>query len=108
MAGPGGNILYTISKGALNSLQIALVRPMAEMGIRINTVSPGMTETDMISGMMQKMGPKAIGNAIPMGRVGQPSEIADAVSYLLSERASYVAGANIRVAGDRPPGTVIG
>jgi len=107
VAGPS-SLLYTVSKGALNSLQIALVRPMADIGIRINTVSPGMTETEMISGVLKKMKPGTIESAIPMGRVGKPSEIADAVSYLVSDKASYVAGANIRVSGGRPPGTVIG
>ena len=67
---------------------------MALQGIRINTVSPGMTDTDMIA---DKKATVDVGNVIPMGRVGEPSEIADAVSYLVSEKASYVAGERLHV-----------
>jgi len=101
----GKPLLYAMSKGALNSMQHGLIGPLAEQGIRINTVSPGVTETDMVKEVM------AGGfdmKTIPMGRLGQPDEIAGAVAYLLSPDASYVSGANIRVSGGKGPGTTIG
>lgn len=100
----GSPLLYASSKGALNSLTIGLVKPLAQVGIRINTVSPGMTETDLVAEVI----PRFDFTQIPLGRIGQPSEVANAVVWLLSEEASYVAGANMRVAGGRPPGTTLG
>merc|ERR1711907_319622 len=99
-----GSTLYSMSKGALNSMTMNPVQPLAKIGIRVNTVSPGMTETDMIADQKERFNM----SSIPMGRWGKPEEIADAVSYLLSEKASYITGANIRVSGGKPPGTHIG
>jgi len=45
---------------------------------------------------------------LPLGRIGEPEEIAEGVAWLLSDKASYVSGANIRIAGGRPPGTFLG
>ena len=100
-----GSLLYGMSKAALNAMSNNLVQPMAKLGIRVNTVTPGMTHTDTISGALQRGFDTS---SIPMGRVGRPEEIADAVSYLMSSGASYVTGANIRVSGGRAPGTFLG
>jgi len=100
----GAPLLYAASKGALNSLTIGLVAPLARQNIRINTVSPGMTDTDMVSDVAKSFD----FNQIPLGRMGTPQEIANAVVWLCSSEASYVAGANMRVAGGRPPGTTLG
>ena len=100
----GTPLCYAASKGALNSLTIGLVKPLAQNGIRINTVSPGMTATDMIADTLADFDM----SQIPMGRVGTPEEIANAVIWLCSSDSSYVAGANIRVSGGRPPGTTLG
>ena len=97
-------LIYACSKGALNSLTIGLVASLAKQGIRLNTVSPGMTATDMISDVL----PSFDMSAIPLGRVGTPDEIANVIVWLCSEEASYVAGANVRIAGGRPPGTTLG
>jgi NAD(P)-dependent dehydrogenase (short-subunit alcohol dehydrogenase family) len=91
-------VLYAMSKGALNSMQSALVPPLLEAKIRINTVSPGATDTDMVGHMDQV----EISKAIPMGRFGMADEIAAGVVFLLSDAASYISGANIRIAGGRP------
>ena len=96
--GPDESVLYSVSKGAVNSLTIGLSQELAGEGIRVNTVSPGLTDTDM-------PGPDkiaAIGPTIPMGRVAHPDEIAEGVVWLLSDKASYVAGANLRIGGGRP------
>lgn len=101
----GTPLLYAMSKGALNSMQIGIVNELAKQGIRINSVSPGMTKTDMIADSAAGFDMKAI----PLGRFGEPIEIAEAIRFLLSEeQASYISGANIRVAGGRPPGTTLG
>jgi NAD(P)-dependent dehydrogenase (short-subunit alcohol dehydrogenase family) len=100
----GSPLLYAASKGALNSLTIGLVKPFGEEGIRINTVSPGMTATDMVAETSKTFDY----GQIPLGRIGEPDEIANAVCWLCSDEASFVAGANIRVAGGRPPGTTLG
>lgn len=95
---PGTGVLYAVSKGAVNSLHIGLSQEVGGEGIRVNAVSPGMTATDMVSeAAIQASIPN-----IPMGRAGQPEEIAEAIVWLMSDRAGYVAGANIRVAGGRP------
>ena len=102
-------MLYSMSKGALNSMQHGLIEPLAAKGIRINTVSPGVTETDMVSIITES--PERLKKSesdIPMGRLAKPEEIAGAVSYLLSPDASFTHGANIRVAGGRGPGTTLG
>lgn len=94
---PGSGVLYAISKGAVNSLHAGLSQEVAGEGIRVNAVSPGMTATDMVS---EESIRKQIPN-IPMGRAGKAEEIAEAIVWLMSDHASYVAGANIRVAGGR-------
>lgn len=94
---PGSGVLYAISKGAVNSLHAGLSQEVAGEGIRVNAVSPGMTATDMVSAeAIEKNLPN-----IPMGRAGKAEEIAEAIVWLMSEKAGYVAGANIRVAGGR-------
>ena len=96
--GANDNILYAVSKGAVNSLTIGLSQEVAGEGIRVNAVAPGLTRTDMPS-------PDALatqGPSIPIGRVGEAEEIAEGIAWLMSDQASYVAGANLRIAGGRP------
>ncbi|MBT6087658.1 MAG: SDR family oxidoreductase [Rhodospirillaceae bacterium] len=95
--GPNDGILYAASKGAVNSLTIGLAQEVAGEGIRVNTVAPGLTETDMPG---EKL--KALGPGLPMGRPGQPIEVAEAIVWLLTDKASYVSGANLRVGGGKP------
>jgi NAD(P)-dependent dehydrogenase (short-subunit alcohol dehydrogenase family) len=95
--GANNNILYAVSKGAVNTLSIGLSQEVAGEGIRVNTVSPGLTRTDMPSAEMLAQGP-----AIPMGRVGEADEIAAGIVWLMTDAAAYVAGANLRIAGGRP------
>ena len=97
----GNNIAYSVSKGALNSLQCSLVAPLMARGIRLNTVSPGMCVTDMTSSLRTLVDPA---KSCPAGRFGEPEEIAQAIVWLLSEKASFTAGANIRVAGGKQTG----
>lgn len=98
LGNPGKQVLYAISKGAVNSLHIGLSQEVAGEGVRVNAVSPGMTATDMVN---DEAAAANMAN-IPMGRLGEPGEIAEAIVWLLSDQAGYTAGANIRVAGGRP------
>jgi NAD(P)-dependent dehydrogenase (short-subunit alcohol dehydrogenase family) len=95
---PGSSVLYAVSKGGLNSLMIGLSQEVAGEGIRVNNIAPGLTRTQMVT-------PEAAAEAnvaVPMGRLGEPEEIAEGILWLLSEKAGFVAGANIRIAGGRP------
>ncbi len=98
LGNPGMGVHYSVSKGAVNSFTIGASQELAAEGIRVNAVSPGLTRTDMPDpdSFAGRVG------SIPMGRVGEPDEIAAAVVWLLSDSASYTAGANIRVSGGRP------
>lgn len=96
--GANNSILYAVSKGAVNSLTIGLSQEAGPEGIRVNAVAPGLTRTDMPN-------PKTLetaGPTIPLGRVGEAEEIAEGVVWLMGDASSYVAGANIRIAGGRP------
>lgn len=95
---PNGGVLYATSKGALNSFGIGLSQEVAAEGIRVNTVAPGMTRTDMPG--EDRLAAQAA--KIPMGRVAETNEIAEVIAFLLSDKASHVAGANVRVGGGRP------
>ena len=90
-------MLYAASKGAVNSLTIGLSQEVAAEGIRVNTVAPGLTATDMPP--LDKI--ETQGPAIPIGRIAEAKEVAEAIVWLISDKASYTAGANIRVGGGR-------
>ena len=94
---PGGGVLYAASKGAVNSFTTGLAQEVIGQGIRVNTVAPGLTETDMTRDTLAKRA-----GATPLGRAGRPEEIAEAIVFLLSDAASYIACANLRVSGGKP------
>ncbi|MGL4243601.1 MAG: SDR family oxidoreductase, partial [Beijerinckiaceae bacterium] len=102
LGSPNEYVWYAASKGAIDSLTIGLSREVAMEGIRVNAVSPGMIETEIHekstgdAGRVERFRPM-----IPMQRIGSAEEIADAVMYLLSDKASYVTGANLTVGGGR-------
>lgn len=93
-----GQVNYAATKGAIISFTESLARELARKGITVNAVAPGFIETDMVSGM-----PEAALSQVkamtPMGRLGKPEEIADAVVFLASPRASYVTGQVLGVNG---------
>jgi len=97
----GRPLAYAMSKGALNSFSAGSVDELAALGIRLNSVSPGLTKTEMVSDELIDQHK----NAIPMRRAADPKEIASVVGFLLSDAASFVSGGNLRVAGGRRMGS---
>ena len=95
-------VWYAASKGAIDSLTIGLSKELADDGIRVNAVAPGLIETDIHQhsagdpGRMERIRP-----TIPLKRIGTPDEVAEAVMFLLSDAASYITGSILRVAGGR-------
>ena len=94
-AGHGGTITTTssmVSKYATNGLTQSLSRELAPKGIRVNAVAPGITKTDMVAALPEKMIQPLIAT-IPLGRIGEPEDVANAFVYLASDMSSYVTGA---------------
>jgi len=92
---------YAASKAAIDTFTRGLALEVAEDGIRVNAVRPGTTYTDIHAAGGQPDRPERVRGSVPMKRIGEPDEIADAVIYLLSDRASYVTGAHLDVSGGR-------
>jgi NAD(P)-dependent dehydrogenase (short-subunit alcohol dehydrogenase family) len=90
---------YAMSKAAINILTLGTAREFAAVGVRVNSVSPGTTFTEIHAAAGRPNAPEERAPRIPMGRAGHPHEIAGAVAYLLSDDASYTTGADIRIAG---------
>lgn len=89
---------YPATKFAVNGLTKSLARELAKDQIRVNAVAPGVTRTDMVAALPQEMVDR-ISAGIPLRRMGEPDDIANAYLYLASDLASYVTGAVIRVDG---------
>lgn len=89
---------YPATKFAVNGLTRSLARELAKDHIRVNAVAPGVTRTDMVAALPPEM-VERISSGIPLGRVGEPEDIANAFLYLASGQASYVTGVTLRVDG---------
>ena len=89
---------YPATKFAVNGLTRSLARELGKYHIRVNAVAPGITKTDMVAALPPEM-VERISSGIPLGRVGEPEDIANAFLYLASSQASYVTGVTLRVDG---------
>lgn len=89
---------YPATKFAVNGITKSLARELAKDQIRVNAVAPGVTKTDMVAALPEEMVAR-ISAGIPLGRVGEPEDIANAYLYLASDMASYVTGVVVRVDG---------
>ena len=89
---------YPATKFAVNGLTRSLARELAKDHIRVNAVAPGVTKTDRVAALPPEMGER-ISSGTPLGRVGEPEDIANAFLYLASGQASYVTGVTLRVDG---------
>ncbi|AOX19408.1 SDR family NAD(P)-dependent oxidoreductase [Kozakia baliensis] len=97
LGGLPGLVAYAATKGAIETFTKGLANEVAREGVRVNAVAPGLTDTEMVT----EETAEKIGEHVPMGRIGKPEEIADAVLYLLSDRASYITGTTLTVSGGR-------
>lgn len=96
--GQPAGVAYPASKFAVNGITISLSRELAADQIRVNAVAPGVTRTDMVAALPEEMVAR-ISAGIPMGRVGEPQDIANAFLFLASDLASYITGAVLPVDG---------
>jgi NAD(P)-dependent dehydrogenase (short-subunit alcohol dehydrogenase family) len=101
--GGGSNqyVDYAASKGGIDVLTIGLAKEVVGEGIRVNTVRPGITRTDIHASGGQPDRADRLAPEIPMGRPGEPEEIANAIAWLCSPEASYTTGAALDVSGGR-------
>ena len=90
--------LYSASKGAVDSYVKALAKELGPSGIRVNAVSPGAVETDMMKGFSEE-DISVLCDDTPLGRMGKPEEIAEMLYFLQSEKASFITGQIVGVNG---------
>jgi NAD(P)-dependent dehydrogenase (short-subunit alcohol dehydrogenase family) len=102
LGSPGEYTWYAASKGGIDAFTIGLAKEVAMEGIRVASVTPGMTDTEIHE---RSTGDQArverIRPTIPMQRIGKAEEIAHAIMFMLSDKASYITGTTLRVAGGR-------
>jgi 3-oxoacyl-[acyl-carrier protein] reductase len=96
--GQAGQANYAASKAGLIGLTMAIAREVASRNITCNAVAPGFIETAMTSGFTDEFRQNAL-KMVPLGRVGTPEDVANAVAFLASEEASYVTGHVLNVNG---------
>lgn len=96
--GQPSGVAYPTSKFAVNGLTVSLARELGPKGIRVNAVAPGITETDMMKAVPKEVIEPMI-RQIPLRRLGQPEDIANAFVFLASDEASYITGVVLRVDG---------
>ena len=98
---PGEYIDYAASKGAIDTFTRGLAQEVAEDGIRVNAVRPGVIETDIHASGGEPGRVERIKDTIPLKRGGQPEEVAKAIMWLLSSESSYTTGSLLEVSGGR-------
>jgi NAD(P)-dependent dehydrogenase (short-subunit alcohol dehydrogenase family) len=101
LGAPGDYVHLAATKGAVDSFTVGLAREVTDEGIRVNAVRPGLIDTEIhadagLPNRVAEMGPN-----LPMGRAGTPEEVASAILWLLSDKASYASGTILDVSGAR-------
>ena len=96
--GQPAGIAYPTSKFAVNGFTLSLARELAPKGVRVNAVAPGITETDMVKALPEQVIQPMI-QSIPLRRIGKPEDIANALVFLASDKASYITGVVLSVDG---------
>jgi 3-oxoacyl-[acyl-carrier protein] reductase len=92
---------YCASKAALEVVTTHLANELGPLGVRVNTVAPGLTKTDMARVLWEGRPGEFEKSVLPLGRLGSPDEIADGVVFLLSDRASWITGTTLSIDGGR-------
>jgi 3-oxoacyl-[acyl-carrier protein] reductase len=98
IVGASCEVLYSMVKGGQNSFVKALAKELAPSNIRVNAIAPGAIKTRMLSNFTEEE-LKALEDEIPLGRLGNPNEVAQTVSFLASKNSSYITGQVISVNG---------
>ena len=101
LGSPGEYVDYAASKGAIDTFTIGLAREVANEGVRVNAVRPGIIDTEIHASGGQPGRVAAIRDTVPMKREGKAEEVAHAVLWLLSDEASYTTGSIVNVSGGR-------
>ncbi len=96
--GNPGQIIYSASKGAVNSITLTAAKELAPFGIRVNGVAPGFIETDMIKTIPEAKLKRYLSN-IPTGKMGNVEDVANAVSFLVSDNSKYIIGQTLVIDG---------
>ncbi|WHE35030.1 MULTISPECIES: SDR family oxidoreductase [Microbacterium] len=100
---PSPNLLpYAATKAAIASITASLAQMLGERGIRANSVAPGPIWTPLIPATLPADAVESFGEQTPLGRAGQPAELASAYVLLASDEASYISGARLAVTGGKP------
>lgn len=94
-----GSVVYSATKGALVSMTRGLARSFAPDNVRVNAVSPGFVDTDMLREGIDPDGRDQLIAAVPLGRLAQPQDLVGATAFLLSDASDYVTGAVLNVSG---------
>lgn len=101
LGAPNEYIDYAAAKGAIDSMTLGLAKEVAGEGIRINAVRPGIIDTEIHASGGEPGRVERVKGSVPMGRGGRADEVAEAILWLASERASYVTGALLDISGGR-------
>ncbi|MDK1387617.1 SDR family oxidoreductase [Sinorhizobium sp. 8-89] len=101
LGAPGQYVDYAATKGAIDTFTVGLAREVAAEGIRVNAVRPGIIDTEIHASGGLPDRARDLAPSIPMQRPGTAGEVADAILYLLSDKATYVTGAILNVSGGR-------
>jgi NAD(P)-dependent dehydrogenase (short-subunit alcohol dehydrogenase family) len=101
LGSPHEYVHYAAAKAGVDALTHGLAQEVAPRGIRVNGVAPGIVRTDIHSSAGDPDRIARVGPLVPMGRVGEPEEVAEAIAWLLGDSCPYATGATLRVAGGR-------
>ncbi|MEP9361692.1 SDR family oxidoreductase [Nocardioides sp. CN2-186] len=101
LGSPGEYVQYAAAKAGVDALTLGLAQEVAGEGIRVVGVAPGIVRTTIHADAGEPGRVERVGPLVPLGRAGEPGEVADAIAWLMSDEASYVTGTTLRVAGGR-------